>query len=70
MQTATPMRPAQQFQRLTLERVVPARDGHMLWVAVEVVVMGSVSSVPSTPSITDGWCALSSIVSRTGASCG
>lgn len=52
MQTANPMRPAQHFQRLTLERMVPAQDGHMLWVAVKVVVMGSVSCVPSTRSRT------------------
>jgi len=48
MQTATAMRPAHHFQRLTLERVVPAHDGHMLWVPVEMVVMGSMSCVPLT----------------------
>jgi len=41
------VRPTQHFQRLTLKGMALAKDGHPLRIAIEVV-MGSVSSVPST----------------------
>jgi hypothetical protein len=53
-QFATPTLPAQHLQRLTLEWVGMADDGHPLGVAVEVValMMGIVSCLASTPSRT------------------
>ncbi len=40
--------PAQYLQRLALEGVAPAHNGYPLGVPVKVVVMGSVSCLPST----------------------
>src|SRR5216683_3819053 len=42
----------------------------VLGIAVEVMVVGSVSSVRSIPSTTDGWSSSSSTGLRTGAWCG
>jgi hypothetical protein len=50
-QLAVPVLPAQDIQRPALERVALAHDGHPLRVAVEVMVMGIVSCLPSTASI-------------------
>ena len=47
MQAAVAMCPPQHFERLTLEGVMAAHDGHSLRIAVQVVV-GSVSCVPLT----------------------
>ena len=54
LQLPVSMLPSQHLQRLSLKRVARPEHGYPLGVAVEVVV-GSVSCLPSTPSITDGW---------------
>ena len=53
-QFAVPVLPAQNLQRLPLERVALAHDGHSLGVAIEVVVMGIVSCLPSGASTMSG----------------
>ena len=55
MQAAAAMRLPQHFQRLALEGMAPADDGHPRRVAIARVVMGSVWCLPSTLSTTDGW---------------
>ena len=47
-QLAASMLPAQHLQRPSLEGMTPADDGHALRVAVEMLVMGIVSCLPST----------------------
>jgi hypothetical protein len=47
-QFAVSMLPGNDFQRAPLERMAASYDGHPFGVAVEVVMMGIVSSVPST----------------------
>jgi hypothetical protein len=55
MQSAAPIAPAEQRQRLAFERVALADDGHPLGTAVEVVVVvGIVSCVPSRRFLTTG----------------
>jgi hypothetical protein len=55
------------LQRLSVEWVVRTRDGYAFG---EVLMMGSVSWFASITFRTNGWCSLSSIGSRTDASCG
>jgi hypothetical protein len=45
---------AEDLQCVTVEGVAVTSDGHPLWVAVDVVVMGIVSCSPSTESTTTG----------------
>jgi hypothetical protein len=54
MQASTAMRPAHHLERLSLEGMARARDSYSLRIAVEVVV-GSVSSLPSTTWTTTGY---------------
>jgi hypothetical protein len=49
---ATPVLPTQDRERASFERMPPARHRDVLGEPVEVVVMGSMSCVPSTPSNT------------------
>jgi hypothetical protein len=48
---AAPMRPAEHGEGASFERMLPARHRHAFGQPVEVVVMGSMSCVPSTTSI-------------------
>jgi hypothetical protein len=47
---AAPMRPAEYGESAPFERVLPARHRHALGETVKMVVMGSMSCVPSTTS--------------------
>jgi len=49
---ASPMRPAEYGERAPFKRMLLARHRHALGQPVEVVVMGSMSCVPSGASIT------------------
>ena len=52
MEFALSVCPCEQLECLTLERMTFADDGYLLGVTVKMVVVGSVSSVPSTRWIT------------------
>jgi hypothetical protein len=54
VQTAVPMEPPQHFERLAFEGMLRSDDGHAFRIAVEVVVMGSVSCLPSITSTSSG----------------
>jgi hypothetical protein len=54
LESAPPMCPPEHLQRFALEGVVLTEDGYALRIPIEVV-MGSVSCLPSTPWIMDGW---------------
>ena len=53
------MEPTRDLERLPFERMARAYDGHPIGIAVEVVVMGSLSCLRSTGSImtafSPGW---------------
>jgi hypothetical protein len=56
LETATSIIPTQQLERLTFERMTASNNLNPLRVAVEmVVVMGSVSTIPSTRLTTSGY---------------
>jgi hypothetical protein len=46
------MAPAQDCQRFALQRVASPDNLYIIWIAVEVMMVGSVSSIRSTASIT------------------
>jgi hypothetical protein len=48
VERAAPMRPPEYFQRLALQGVMVTDDRYAFWIAIEVVVVGSVSCLPST----------------------
>ena len=50
VQITSAMRPPEDCQRLPLKRMAPAHDGYPLRVALTLLVMGSVSCLPSTTS--------------------
>ena len=51
MQLALPTAPAQDLQRLALQRMAWSNNLNTVGIAVEVMVVGSVSSIRSTASI-------------------
>jgi hypothetical protein len=56
LETATSIIPTQQLERPPFERMTASNNLNPLRVAVEMmVVMGSVSTIPSIPSTTAGW---------------
>jgi hypothetical protein len=52
MKGPSPMRPPEHVERFALVGMAPTEDGHTFRIPIEVV-MGSVSSLPSTPWTTD-----------------
>jgi hypothetical protein len=52
MQVALPMAPAQDLQRLALQRMASSNNPNTVGIAVEVMMVGSVSSVRSIESTT------------------
>jgi hypothetical protein len=48
VERAAPMRPPEYFQRLALQGVMVTDDRYAFWIAIEVVVVGSVSCLPLT----------------------
>lgn len=52
MEGAPPVRPPEYVERFTLERVVLTDNSYSWRIAIEVVVMGSVSCVPSIRFLT------------------
>lgn len=50
LQAAVAMEPSRDFQRLAFERMAGTDDRYPLWIAVKVVVVGSMSCLPSTTS--------------------
>jgi hypothetical protein len=56
LEAATSIVPIQQRKCLPLKRMTTSNNPHPLRVTIEmVVVMGSVSTIPSIPSTTAGW---------------
>jgi hypothetical protein len=54
MQVALPMAPAQDLQCLALQRMASSNNPNTVGIAVEVMMVGSVSSVRSTRLTTSG----------------